>query len=354
MCIIDPDVPGQVIGDPGRLRQVILNLGGNAIKFTHQGGVTLRASLVLGEDESSTVRIAITDTGIGIAAEKQAKLFTPFTQVDGSITRKFGGTGLGLAISKQLAELMGGTIGVESPATSPITQQKAGAPRSGSRFSWARGDGSRAGSRSVLQCSKVSASSSSMTVRRIVFSSGPSCTTGGAVPERSRTGRGRSRNSSVQRTMGDPYRFALMDLVMPGIDGAEVGRRIKASPVLRNTHLIMMTSLGEQGDRERVLKLGFAAYFTKPFRQNQLKEAMQAILAGRSAVVSDDGAGGSVARQRNAVSRPRMCGSWSRRIIRSISSWHSRSLRNLDIGPILWRMAAKHLTPWPPFRTTLS
>ena len=294
VCIIDPDVPASVIGDPGRLRQVILNLGGNAIKFTHHGAVTLRASLVSSDGDGPTVRLAITDTGIGIPPEKQAKLFTPFTQVDGSITRKFGGTGLGLAISKQLAELMGGTIGVESPATSPITQRKEGGStfwftvvlKKGTDHAVSEGAG-RQSFDDVRVLVVDDSEPNRFLVRTLLHNWG--CRSGEAS-------NGQEALEELEKAVdaGDPYRFALMDLVMPGIDGAEVGRRVKESPTLKDTHLIMLTSLGEQGDRTRVLKLGFSAYFTKPFRQHQLREAIEAVLAGRSPAGIEEDAGDSV------------------------------------------------------------
>jgi PAS domain S-box-containing protein len=294
VCIIDPDVPASVIGDPGRLRQVILNLGGNAIKFTTHGGVTLRASLDASNGEDVTVRFAITDTGIGIPPEKQAKLFTPFTQVDGSITRKFGGTGLGLAISKQLAELMGGTIGVESPATSPITRQKEDGStfwftvvlKKGTEHPASEGEGRQTfGDVRVLIVDDSEANR--FLVRTLLHNWG--CRSGEAS-------NGEEAIEELEKAVdaGDPYRFALMDLVMPGIDGAEVGRRVKESPTLKDTQLIMLASLGERGDRTRMLKLGFSAYFTKPFRQHHLKEAIEAVLAGRSPARIQEEGGDSV------------------------------------------------------------
>ena len=112
--MVEPAVPSLLRGDPGRLRQILVNLGSNAVKFTDKGEIVIRASLENEDERNATIRFSVSDTGIGIPANRQDILFSPFTQVDGSTTRKYGGTGLGLAISKQLAELMGGKIGVES------------------------------------------------------------------------------------------------------------------------------------------------------------------------------------------------------------------------------------------------
>ena len=113
-CQVAPEVPAEVLGDPNRLRQILLNLAGNAIKFTHQGEVAIRVRLDQEDQNTVALRFAVADTGIGIPSDRQAALFAPFVQADGSTTRKYGGTGLGLAISKQLAELMGGAIGLDS------------------------------------------------------------------------------------------------------------------------------------------------------------------------------------------------------------------------------------------------
>jgi PAS domain S-box-containing protein len=278
VCLIDPDVPLLVRGDAGRVRQVILNLGGNAVKFTHEGSVTIHASLECLDEGRPVVRFAINDSGVGIPQEKQAKLFAPFTQVDGSITRKFGGTGLGLAISKQLAELMGGAIGMESPARSPVT----GESQQGSTF-WFTvvfhpvAVSEKPVPKHILEGVRVlvvdDSEANRFLVRTLLHNWG--CRAGEAI-------NGEHALEVLEEAVnaGDPFAFAVMDLVMPGIDGAEVGKRVKAAHRLSNTHLVMMTSLGEQGDRERMLQIGFAAYFTKPFRQNQLKEAMESILSG--------------------------------------------------------------------------
>jgi signal transduction histidine kinase len=114
VCLVDPEVPSLLRGDPGRLRQILVNLGGNAVKFTDNGEIVIRDRLESEDKRNVTIRFSVSDTGIGIPANRQDGLFSPFTQLDGSTTRKYGGTGLGLAISKQLAELMGGRIGLES------------------------------------------------------------------------------------------------------------------------------------------------------------------------------------------------------------------------------------------------
>ena len=113
-CVIHPDVPAIASGDPGRLRQILLNLAGNALKFTDEGGVTVRVSASPGTPGQALLRVEIVDTGIGISPEAQARLFVPFSQADTSTTRQYGGTGLGLAVCKRLTEAMGGEIGVES------------------------------------------------------------------------------------------------------------------------------------------------------------------------------------------------------------------------------------------------
>ncbi len=290
VCLIDPNVPQVVRGDPGRVRQVLLNLGGNAVKFTHEGGVTLHACLDRIEEGRPVVRFAITDSGVGIPQEKQQKLFTPFTQVDGSITRRYGGTGLGLAISMQLAELMGGEIGMESPARSPITKEE----QRGSMF-WftvrfapvehAIPDVS--GPASILEGVRVlvvdDSEANRFLVRTLLHNWG--CRSGEAI-----SGEHALEVLEEALNSGDPYQFALMDMAMPGIDGAETGKRVKASRRLMDTHLVMLTSLGERGDRQRILETGFAAYFTKPFRQNHLKEAMEAILGGKGTDVTPEDA----------------------------------------------------------------
>lgn len=272
VCIIDPEVPILLQGDPGRLRQVLLNLGGNAIKFTHQGGITLHAQLEAEDEERATVRFTVTDTGIGIPREKQKNLFSPFTQVDGSTTRKYGGTGLGLAISRQLAELMGGAIGLVSEEGT------------GSTFWFTAVFGMRPPElmadpppRADLAGVRVLVVDDHGTNRMLVTAllKGWGCRYSEAAD-------GESALAGLLEAAvgGDPFGVALLDMQMPGMDGAELGRRIKECPEIRDTPLIMLTSLGERGDAARLTRLGFAGYLTKPLRQSQLRECLS-IVVGR-------------------------------------------------------------------------
>ena len=279
VCLIEPDVPLLLRGDPGRLRQILINLGGNAVKFTPRGSITLRVSLEADEERKVTVRIAVTDTGIGVPPEAQGRLFSPFVQVDGSTSRKYGGTGLGLAISKQLVELMGGAIGIESSATAPGRDGEAG----GSTFWFTAvfekqdaGQSPQAMPMLDLSGMRVLVVDDNEINRLLV--------TTWLKKWRCRfaetaDGEGGLERLSEAVSEGDPYHVALLDMQMPGMDGAELGRRIKATPAIRETRLVMMTSLGGLGERGRLTALGFAGFLTKPLRQLQMHECI-AIVSG--------------------------------------------------------------------------
>ncbi|HEY3580751.1 MAG TPA: response regulator, partial [Pyrinomonadaceae bacterium] len=259
--LIDNCVPRLLRGDPGRLRQVITNLLGNAIKFTEKGEVILRART---ESETATdvvVRFEVSDTGIGIDETAQRNLFQAFIQADGSTTRKYGGTGLGLAISKQLVELMNGQIGVES------------VPGKGSTF-WftARFEKQSAGARVAepaqnLESLRVLAVDDNATNRQILKhqleSWGMIYTEAGSGVEALELLR-----AATQRN--EPFQLAVLDLMMPGMNGFELARRIKADPALAGIELVMLTSFGERGDVATAQEIGIAAYLTKPVRQAQL------------------------------------------------------------------------------------
>jgi two-component system sensor histidine kinase/response regulator len=257
---IDPALPARANGDPGRLRQMLTNLIGNAIKFTPAGEVLVKAALV--EGDAGFLRFEVVDTGIGLTDEQQRRLFLAFTQADGSTTRRYGGTGLGLAITKQLAELMGGTVGVRSrigkgstfwfdvrldrvTGTEPEVQE-VDADLSGLRVLVVEDN---ATNRSIVE--------QQLAARGIVVASAPD---GNAALSALRDAAARS----------EPFALALLDMKMPGMDGIELARHIRADPVLAKTRLIMLTSLGGSGEAERARDVGIAAYLSKPLRQAEL------------------------------------------------------------------------------------
>jgi len=263
---VDPEVPSLLRGDPGRLRQILVNMTGNAIKFTHEGEVSIRAVLEKETSSHAVVLFRVTDTGIGIPAHRLKDLFSPFTQVDGSTTRKYGGTGLGLSISKQLAEMMGGRIGVES-------YEKEGSTFWFTvRFEKQSGEvqvSFKATDRvdNVRMLVVDDHETNRLLVRQLVESWGGSCDEASGGAEAIEKLLWASKEQS-------PYRAALIDMQMPEMDGEELGGRIKADPRIDDTILVMLTSLGRRGDRKRLEASGFNAYLTKPIRQHHLHDAL--------------------------------------------------------------------------------
>jgi PAS domain S-box-containing protein len=273
VCIVEPEVPSSLRGDPGRLRQIIMNLAGNAVKFTHNGEVALRVSVDSEEKERIVLTFAVSDTGIGIPRESQGILFSPFTQVDGSTTRKYGGTGLGLAISKKLVEMMGGGISIESE------EGKGSTFRFTAAFEMASEE-----RRSVvivpadLKGVKFLAVDDNDTNRlflcMLLESWGCQCDEAADA----QTALAKLREA---RQMNDPFRVALLDRYMAGMDGVALASEIKADKTIDHTILIMLTSLGQRGEAAGLEQIGFAGYLTKPVRQSQLYECISLAL-GRS------------------------------------------------------------------------
>lgn len=266
VCLVDPDIPSFVKGDPGRLRQVLGNVIGNAIKFTHQGEISVTVSVIGSLDNRVVIKFSVTDTGIGIPDEKIDNLFTPFTQVDSSDTRQFGGTGLGLSISKNLVELMGGEIGVQSVvdagSTFWFTTVLEGLPLA---LPVLLGRPEDVCARRVLGVDDsatnrclLEAYLKSWGCRYNIVDGGPA-----ALAE--------LRNAAVS---GDPYEIILLDMQMPGMDGETLGETIKDDPLICGAVLIMMTSLSRRGDAKRLEEKGFAGYLTKPVRQKQLYDCL--------------------------------------------------------------------------------
>ncbi len=269
--LVCSEVPTLLRGDAGRVRQILTNLAGNAIKFTEQGEVVLRVTC---EDQDATharIRFQVSDTGIGIGEEARRQIFQPFVQADGSTTRRFGGTGLGLTISKKLVERMGGTIGAESMEgrgsifwfTARFEKQPAAVSPKPLH-------------RPQLENLRVLVVDDNATNRKIVEhqvrswgmrSSSVSC---GAEALKS------LRLSIQQR---DPCHLAILDMQMPGMDGLEVARAIKADPALSSTRLILLTSLGRWGNMESAFATGIEACLTKPVKQSQLFDCLISIFA---------------------------------------------------------------------------
>ena len=271
ICSMDPDVPALLQGDPGRLRQILYNLVGNAVKFTEAGEIFLEASLDEDTATQALIRFSIRDTGIGIPADKIGLLFNKFTQVDTSATRRFGGTGLGLAICRQLAEMMGGRIGVRSREGQ------------GTEFWFTARFVRQSEERALPDLSRdlrglhVLVVDDNATNREIL---GRQLTAWGARAEVFQDGVTALQALLNTWDMGCPFDLAIVDLQMPDMDGAEVGEAIKSDKRFRNLPLVMLTSLGRPGDARRFQELGFTAYLNKPVRQSELLDTLMTVLAG--------------------------------------------------------------------------
>ena len=271
--LIEYDVPTALRGDPGRVRQVLTNLLSNAIKFTERGEVVLRVGLDAEGPEEAGVRFEVRDTGIGMTREQQTRLFQAFNQADASTTRRYGGTGLGLAISRQLVELMGGEMSLESE------------PGRGSTFSFElclrkqpEGARTKPAVHADIDGLRVLAVDDNETNRRVLHGQlAPWGIDDGLAsdgPEALRT----LRDASAR---GEPYDVALLDMEMPGMDGVELAKKIKADPAISSICLVLLTSVGRRGDAEVARQAGIDAYLTKPVRQSELHGAMAAVVGGR-------------------------------------------------------------------------
>jgi signal transduction histidine kinase/CheY-like chemotaxis protein len=273
LCAADPAVPTLLRGDPGRLRQILTNVAGNAVKFTHAGEVAVRVSMVGKDGDEVLLRFSVCDTGIGIPRDKLDLLFDKFSQVDASTTRHYGGTGLGLAISKQLAELMGGEIGVQSEEgkgsefwfTARLGLRAEGTPAE------ELPPGDLRGVRALIVDDNAT-SREILTMRLASWGLRPA-----AAPD------GPGALDSFQRALdeNDPFQIALIDMQMPGMDGESLGRSIRADERLAATRLVLLTSLGMRGDARRFEEIGFAGYAIKPIRHQELRAVLCLALTER-------------------------------------------------------------------------
>jgi signal transduction histidine kinase/CheY-like chemotaxis protein/HPt (histidine-containing phosphotransfer) domain-containing protein len=270
-CLVEPHVPSHLLGDPERLRQILINLAGNAIKFTSAGEVSIRVRLEEDSEAKVRLRFEVRDTGIGIAADKIGSLFQAFEQADDSITRKFGGTGLGLAISKRLAQMMSGQIGIESEEGK------------GSTFWFTAWFGCQPAQAETA----VVRSQAIAGVRVLVVDDNQ---TNRLVLARlleswqCRWAEAANADSALEQLRaaaraGDPFRIAMLDMRMPEVDGETLGRMIKADPRLAPTLLVMLSSAGQRNDAARARLAGFDQYLIKPVRSSRLLECLKAALS---------------------------------------------------------------------------
>jgi len=275
LCEVAPEVPEVVRGDASRLRQIVINLISNSIKFTSAGEVSVKVQAGGTASDNALLHFTVSDTGIGIAPDKQKLIFDPFTQADNSTTRKYGGTGLGLTISTRLVRLMGGEIWVESelgrgtqfhftarlqaPNGQPINVGTIASPE-------------------FLRNVKVLVVDDNRTNRRILdgmlnrWEMKPTLVEGGEQA---------LAQLIAAREAGQPFRLILTDMHMPGMDGFELVERIREKPELATATIMMLTSAGHRGDAARCQELGVAAYLLKPIRQSELREAVARVLGAK-------------------------------------------------------------------------
>ena len=274
--LIGPEVPIHLRGDPGRLRQVLNNLIGNAIKFTERGEVALHVDREAETETEVTLRFDITDSGIGISPEAQKRLFQAFTQADSTTTRRYGGTGLGLAICKQLIELMHGQIGVRSDlgkgSTFYFTVTLGKQPHPAA----ARPDTALdLSSMHVLVVNDNATNREDLQHHFEAWRMRASCVADGQAALRA------LREASAS---GDHFDLAILDLSMPDMDGLTLSCAIGCDPAIRNTKIIMLTSLGEQPDPEALRAGSISAYLVKPVKQSRLFDCIGAAMASDSRV----------------------------------------------------------------------
>jgi len=272
--LVPANVPTALRGDSGRLRQILTNLMSNAIKFTEKGDVVVRIALdepaVAGPEGTVALRIEVRDTGIGMTPAQCANLFQPFSQADSSTTRKYGGTGLGLAICKQLVALMQGTIDVESALgqgtcfwfTVQLARQTT--PAAPPLPSWA-----------VLQNRRVLIVDDNATNRTILEQQ---ALTRGMRPESVADGEQALARLRTAAETGAPFEVAILDRQMPGLDGSDIARMIKADPAIATVRLVMLTSYAQRGDAQAAQAAGFDAYLTKPVRQGHLYDCLSMVV----------------------------------------------------------------------------
>ncbi len=272
-CLIHPDLRPDVRGDPARLRQILVNLIGNAIKFTPQGEIVVRVEPVSNTDKDMTVKFSVQDTGVGIPPDRKTMIFDRFTQADSSTTRRFGGTGLGLAICKQLVDAMNGTIGVESSVgvgstfwfTATLQKQAAVKEKQ------PQPEFEPVELKDLHILGVDDNATNRMILAKIVTGFGCRIETAASGAK------GLEMLQTAVRT-GDPYRVVLLDMQMPGMDGEQTAQAIKDDPTIQDVKVVILTSIGQQGDAVRLEALGCSGYLNKPVKQQMLYETLLAVM----------------------------------------------------------------------------
>jgi two-component system sensor histidine kinase/response regulator len=268
---VDPRLPDFVKGDAGRIRQVLLNLAGNAVKFTSKGEISIEVRLLEEQADFVRVRCEVRDTGIGIPADSLAKLFMPFTQVDSSTTRRFGGTGLGLSIAHRLVELMDGETGATSEVGAGSTFWFT------ARLLRSRRDASRLyAAPAELRGRRVLIADDNATNRKVLIGQLLLC---GLDPVAASSADEALSLIRLAHHTGRPFDAVLLDHQMPGCDGAEIGRLIVNDPDLNSARLVLLTSSGQRGDGQLFAQIGFAGYLLKPVTQRDLTDCLKVVLA---------------------------------------------------------------------------
>jgi len=267
---LSPDVPSRLIGDPGRLRQILMNLAGNALKFTNKGEIFIRAEMTEELGEKVKIRFLVKDTGIGIPKDKQRVIFESFTQADGSTTRRYGGTGLGITISKQLVELMGGEIGVESEEGK------------GSTFSFTVIFTKQTGQEPIiakgevdLRDLRVLVIDDNQTNRYILMEY---LRAWGCLPVEVTGGKEALSILKDSISSKGPFSLILTDIQMPQMSGFDLARKIRKIKALKETPIIALTSAGRRGDGKLCADIGIEGYLTKPIRRDDLHMAIISVL----------------------------------------------------------------------------
>ena len=289
VCLVEPEVPSLLSGDPGRLSQILVNLGGNAVKFTKKGEITIRVSLESEDERTATIRFSVRDTGIGIPANLQETLFSPFTQADGSTTRKYGGTGLGLVISRQLAELMRGKIGLESIEgigstfwfTAVFEKHPARFGSADEKFAKIEGEGAMERSVAKAAISK----NDKHKIRILVAEDNP---VNQKVAQAMLKKMGLQSDvvangqEAVNALQTIPYDLVLMDCQMPEMDGFEATSVIRRQGSMAQNPpipIIAMTAFAMQGDKEKCILAGMDDFIAKPVQKRELAELLARWLA---------------------------------------------------------------------------